>query len=136
MKRSPALSALSREHHTALVWAKRAQAVSDPQNLGALMAKLVTIFENELEPHFRVEETRLLAALLQCGERELVERTQAEHRALRAAIARIRAGDAEALAPFGAALAAHVRFEERELFPAAEARLSSEALAAIAEAAL
>jgi hypothetical protein len=135
MKRSSALSALSREHHTALVWAKRAQAASDTQDLGALMAKLVTIFEAELEPHFRIEETRLLAALAQCGENGLVERTLAEHRALRAAIDRIRAGDSGAVAPFGAALAAHVRFEERELFPAAEARLSADALAAIAQAA-
>lgn len=133
MKRSLALSALSREHHTALVWAKRAQGVSDPDS-NVFMAKLVTIFEHELEPHFRLEETGLLAALDQQGEYALVERTLAEHRALRAGIGRIKAGDPDALIPFGVALAAHVRFEERELFPVAEERLSPDFLMAIGRA--
>lgn len=130
MKRSLALSALSREHHTALVWAKRAQHVSD-HDLNAFMAKLVAIFEHELEPHFQIEENGLLVALEQQGEHALVERTLAEHRVLRAGIERIEAGDSDALALFGVALAAHVRFEERVLFPAAEERLSPDLLTAI-----
>jgi len=48
-------------------------------------------------------------------------------------VRRIGAGDADALWPFGAKLDAHVRFEERKLFPVAEAVLSPEALAGVAD---
>ncbi len=130
MKRSPALTTLSREHHAALVWAKRAKASSGHET-SVLMAQLATFFDHELEPHFQAEENGLLAALEQQGEHALVERTLAEHRALRVGIERIKAGDSDAVSPFGVALAAHVRFEERELFPAAEERLSADLLAAI-----
>ena len=130
MKRSPSLMSLSREHHTALVWAKRAQKAS-AENLASLMTRIVTVFEHEIEPHFRLEEAGLLPALQAAGESALVARTLAEHQSLRAAIAAIGAGDSGALAPFGVALAAHVRFEERELFAVAEARLAAAVLAQI-----
>jgi hemerythrin-like domain-containing protein len=129
MKRSPALFALSREHHAALVWAKRAKALGGHEP-SALMAQLAAFFERELEPHFQAEENGLLAVLAQRCEYLLVERALAEHQALRRAIERIEAGDSEAVLPFGVALAAHVRFEERELFPVAEERLSPDLLAA------
>jgi len=119
MKRSPALVALSREHHTALVWAKRAQrgASSDPQTLAA---QLVAVFDGEMEPHFQTEENDLLPALRARGQQDLVDRTLADHRSLRNEVDRLRAGDAEAVAAFGKLLESHVRFEERELFAVAE----------------
>lgn len=118
MKRSPALIQLSREHHVALVWAKRAQIPQpDPD---AFRAQLLDVFDCEINPHFLREETTLLPALEAQGQHQLVAQTHAEHRALREAIERIRAGDATALAPFGQALAEHVRFEERTLFETAE----------------
>lgn len=120
MKRSSALVALSREHHTALVWAKRVQREGGLAS-EALMKQLVGVFDRELEPHFVVEETDLLPYLQQHDQHELVERTLAEHRALRDEIERIRGGCGEAVATFGKALESHVRFEERELFVAAEA---------------
>ncbi|MEO8410503.1 MAG: hemerythrin domain-containing protein [Propionivibrio sp.] len=131
MKRCAALASLSREHHAALVWAKRVQNAS-AENSVALAGQLVEVFAQQIEPHFRVEETGLLPALQGVGEAALIARTLAEHSSLRAAIARIGEGDREALVPFGAALAAHVRFEERELFAVAEARLGAAVLAAIA----
>lgn len=126
MKRSPALVALSREHHTALVWAKRAQRLdnSAPQ---ALMAQLVAVFDREMEPHFQTEENDLLPALRACGLHDLVDRTLAEHRSLHDEINRIRAGATDAVVVFGKQLEAHVRFEERELFAAAEAVLGGDA---------
>lgn len=119
MKRSPALVALSREHHTALVWSKRAQR-GDTAAPGTLMTQLVTVFDREMEPHFQTEERDLLPALRTCGQHDLADRTLAEHRALRDEVDRIRAGDATAVATFGKLLEAHVRFEERELFAVAE----------------
>lgn len=135
MKRANALADLSREHHTALVWASRAVRVASADGHAAaeVMSALIAVFERELEPHFKIEEAGLLPALHEAGEVALVERTLAEHRQLRATMLRIRDGEAAALAVFGKALQAHVRFEERELFPLAEQRLAPARLAALIE---
>ena len=133
MKRHPALLQLSREHHPALVLAKRAQTLedNDPEAAKDFAAEIRAVFAAELEPHFRIEEERLLPLLKNAGQAQLVERTLAEHASLRALAAQIDSGDPANLRRFGALLAAHVRFEERELFPAAEATLEPEALATI-----
>lgn len=123
MKRSPALQQLSREHHTALSLALRIAKAADDAARAALMARVPGLFAAELEPHFLEEETRLLPQLAAAGETDLVERTLAEHADMRALVARIAAGETEALADFGRLLQAHVRFEERELFAVAEQRL-------------
>lgn len=133
MKRSGSLLKLSREHHGALVLAKRAQSFGPTRSDAAdvFMAQLVRTFADELEPHFQAEENTLLPALQLAGESALVERTLAEHAQLRELIERIRHCYLSSLQRFGIALAAHVRFEERELFPAAEAVLPPATLTAI-----
>lgn len=136
MKRSLPLMALSREHHAALVLAKKARALgSSTADAAAIefMRGLPAIFASELAPHFRVEEEALLPALRRaCTEAAIaaVERTLAEHVELIDLIRRAGEGDATSLAAFGARLEAHVRFEERELFPLAETLLPPETLAA------
>jgi hypothetical protein len=55
-----------------------------------------------------------------------------EHRALRRDLGAALAGDVDGLGRFASLLEAHVRFEERELFPACEASLPDDVLAAIA----
>lgn len=125
MKRAPALQQLSREHHGALVLAQRIARAGDAAAIAALMTDIPQIFRDELEPHFRCEEDSLLPRLDDAGLPALAERTREEHRRLRALAATIAAGDSgdesAAIETFGRELAAHVRFEERELFPAAEA---------------
>lgn len=123
MKRSAALRQLSREHHTALSLALRIAKAAGPEARNVLLATVPTLFRDELEPHFQTEEHSLLPPLARLGETALVERTLAEHARLRALAAAIGVGEASALAPFGTLLQAHVRFEERELFAVAEARL-------------
>ena len=123
MKRHPALIALSQDHHTALVWAKRAQRSSETDST-ALMTQLITAFECELEPHFRTEERNILPVLERQGHHALVAQTLEEHRILCTEVDQMRAGCAESLISFGAALVAHVRFEERIMFPAVESALS------------
>lgn len=120
MKRRPALLQLSRDHHTALVLAKRIAAAHDDDAIDALIATVPGTFAHELEPHFQAEEGDLLPRLQAAGEAALVARTLDEHRLLRALADRIGAGDRASLAPFGLALHDHVRFEERELFITAE----------------
>lgn len=134
MKRCDGLAPLSREHHAALVLAKRLAAAQRAPALREGLAVAVTdTFARELDPHFRTEEAALLPLLMKAGEAELVARTLREHDELRELVRRIGAGDVDALWPFGAKLDAHVRFEERKLFPVAEAVLSPEALAGVAD---
>ena len=133
MKRCESLALLSREHHAALVLAKKLAAThSGCGDYDGLLAAVPRRFDRELAPHFRLEEQALLPLLTAAGEIELVARTLREHADLRELIRRIRAGDRACLHLFGTKLDAHVRFEERELFPVAETVLTPAALAGVA----
>lgn len=122
MRRSPFLRDLSRDHHAALSLANRIAKAGDERALADLMKSVPDTFGREIEPHFREEEEGLLVELEQVGEASLVGRTLAEHRQLRELASRVAGGDRSALGAFGIALRDHVRFEERELFAAAELR--------------
>ena len=128
MKRSPALLALSREHHTALSLSVRIARMADAESEAALLIRVPAVFDAELEPHFEEEERSLLPALVAAGELALVTRTLAEHGAMRNLMTHIRSGDVVSLKLFGQQLAAHVRFEERELFATAQDVLSADYL--------
>ena len=126
MKRSTALQPLSREHHTALTLAKACERAAQSRDKG-LVAKtcqrVIRAFSAELEPHFQDEEQSLLPLLRSAETRPLVQRTLADHQQLRALLDDLRWNDREALGSFGKGLSAHVRFEERELFPVIETLL-------------
>lgn len=110
MKRHPKLIQLSREHHTALRLGRHLVAGGAADELRAEHAALMAHFD---------EEERDLAPLLQKhGQFALAERLYAEHAQLRTLFAAISHGTGKTEA--GQALIAHVRFEERELFPVIE----------------
>ncbi len=137
MKRSDALRDLSDDHHMALVLslhARRAAASGDPRAVASVWAEIDREFPQQLEPHFEIEERWLAPPLAAAGEVALPARMHEDHAALRAFVASRGERSPEALGHFAARLAAHVRFEERELFPAAERRLPPAALEAIATA--
>lgn len=137
MKRSQALIELTREHHAALVLARRAiVAPRDTSQAAELAVALAEIFARELEPHFLIEEQNLLPPLRDAGESAQAARTLDQHQQLRALARAIGEGDVAGLVSFGLLLEAHVRFEERELFPLAEAILPAHALAAVAASAV
>lgn len=126
MKRSAILQPLSREHHTALTLAKtceRAALSGDAARVRLTCERAIRAHANELEPHFQIEEISLLPLLHSPETQLLVERTLADHRQLRGLLDALRQNDAGALDSFGKCLTAHVRFEERELFPALESLL-------------
>ncbi|HEY4698470.1 MAG TPA: hemerythrin domain-containing protein [Gallionella sp.] len=126
MKRSPILQPLSREHHTALTLAKaseRAARSGDEALVRLTCQRVIRAFADELEPHFRIEEVSLLPLLNSPETQPLLERTLADHSQLRGLLDALRQNDAGALDSFGKCLAAHVRFEERELFPVLESLL-------------
>ena len=126
MKRHPSLLALSRDHHAALVIGKRiADCPENAAQLATLCETLLQRFISELVPHFEDEERRILPRLAGCHD-ALWQRTLSEHANLRALVARIADSDYAALRDFGIALIAHVRFEERELFPQYESLIQQD----------
>jgi len=133
MKRSEALTPLARDHHLALVLARRAQrsAAMSAEDLELLLADLNVAFVQLLEPHFETEEQKLLPVMRTKGEITCVERTLNDHRALRDHMRRIQLGDVDKLVAFGELLATHIRFEDRELFGIAEALLTPSELATL-----
>lgn len=123
MKRSATLQPLSREHHTALTLAKaceRAVQSGDEEQVAKTCQRVIRAFSDELEPHFRIEEQSFLPLLNSVETQPLVQQTLADHQQMRDLLNGLRQNDVQALALFGKRLSAHVRFEERELFPALE----------------
>jgi len=130
MKRHPDLLQLSREHYAALKLARdarRAAGSGNANEVAALAQRVVALFAAELDPHFRVEEQGILVLLAEAGEHDLAGRTLADHAELRRLARRLATPDAETLLGFAELLGAHVRFEEREVFDAAQARLGVDA---------
>ncbi len=130
MKRDPRLRALSLDHHHALRLAHRLiSRCRDGDRAAELWPVARAAYSDELLPHFRLEEELLLPGLEAAGATGLVERTRQEHAELGRLLEAV---DEEArqatLLRFAELLAEHVRFEERVLFPAAESKLSGEAL--------
>lgn len=97
--------------------------------------RLARSFAEVLVPHFAIEESLLLPALAALGktEAELAQRTLADHQFLaeRVRLA-VEHPDASTLMAFSERLVAHIRMEERELFPLCERKLSSEILDQVA----
>lgn len=130
MKRSPALVPLARDHHEALVLARRAcKADADDAAFGALREEVLRCWRDRIAPHFAIEERVLFPALAAAGAATAVERALDQHTSLRALIDGLPEGEATALAAWGTAMTEHVRYEDRELFPLAERVLDLDALA-------
>jgi alkylhydroperoxidase/carboxymuconolactone decarboxylase family protein YurZ len=141
MKRSPELRDLSVEHHHGLVAARRMRKGSQGESpLAAAIEGFREAWRDEIAPHFRREEEILLPAFAQVAGAEdpMIVRTLTEHVALRRAVAALEAArdgaERQRLAgEIGTALEAHIRFEERVLFPAIEAALAGSMLSALGE---
>lgn len=128
MKRSATLQPLSREHHSALALAKaceRAAQSGNEERVNKACQRAIQAFYAELEPHFQYEEQSLLPLLNGAQTRQLEQRTSADHRQLCGLLDGLRQGNSGALDSFGKCLTAHVRFEERELFPVLESLLAA-----------
>lgn len=122
-KREGLLLKWSREHQAALSLALRCKNVSargDKEAVLRLAREFCLRFGAELSAHFEEEERALAPALEAEGEHFLAGRLVSEHREL-AELARglEKEPSAQALGRAGEALAAHARFEEREVFEAA-----------------
>ncbi len=124
MKRHPALVHLSHDHHHALVAARRLRrAAADDDDPAAAVAAFTAFFAEETTAHFREEEEWLFPLAAESEEaRPLLVEVLLDHQRLRALVRRLEQGaDVRAtMAAAGELLEAHVRREERELFPLIE----------------
>jgi len=132
MKRSEALRSLSRDHHQALVVAQHLRRADNPEEA---VGQFHQFWKESGRLHFRVEEEVLLPwwALLGTVDGEAAARVAREHLSIRRAAMSLDAETSlEQIHDLGEELEAHVRFEERELFPLLEANLDEEALTRLA----
>lgn len=131
MKRHPALQTLSRDHHQALVIARRLRRAKQPDAADA-QAAFLEFWDSEGEAHFRVEEQVMLPRFAAAGGADTgaVARVLLDHAEIRLRALRLQGGPVSpaALGELGALLAEHVRLEERDLFPAIEELLSDSQL--------
>lgn len=120
MPRSGALLSLSREHHSSLVLARairQAAESSDSAALPVMMQRIEEHWRAVLCEHFAREE-QLLRLAADAVDAESTERILAEHAELHSLVCGPCELDLPArLRRFGELLAAHVRYEERVLFP-------------------
>lgn len=136
MKRSAELSPLSRDHHQALEASLRLRRVTD-ETLGAAVEHFLAFWSRHGERHFVIEERLVLPALPDddADWAEATRRVREEHREIRTRAASLaRAASVGAARGLGELLQAHVRFEERTLFPLVEQRLPPAALADLGRA--
>jgi hemerythrin-like domain-containing protein len=135
MKRHPALVPLSRDHHHALVIARRlrhATIQTAPETARAFLAH----WDAEQKQHFRLEEELLLPAYAAHGapNHPAVLRMLLDHMLIRRDADQLaNAPPLELLHDLGARLAAHVELEERELFPLIEQTIPEPELDALGD---
>jgi quercetin dioxygenase-like cupin family protein/hemerythrin len=127
MKRHPALVPLSHDHHHALVEARRLRRAADAPESAAVATAFLRFFADQTVGHFREEEELLFPRVLEFEEaRELLVQALLEHQRLHALTAQLQqsvsaGGEIEDLMrELGELLEAHVRLEERRLFPLIE----------------
>ena len=135
------LAPLSEEHHHGLVFALRIErelpAASD-EEVERLYSRLLQFWSRGLLPHFHTESECLLARLIRHRpvDDPHIQRLHREHLTMCGLVARMQdaTGQSErraALQEFGATLHDHIRWEERELFEAAQAELAEAELEAL-----
>lgn len=148
LRRHPALLALSREHHPALVLARavqlggsarlRARLPSEPR---ALARHVTKVFAEELEPHFAAEDELLLPAARghNAALDAVCNEVEDDHAQLRAMIAELGSPALDEsqigswLDRFGKLLEVHVRREERSFYEGIQEALAESALVALGE---
>jgi quercetin dioxygenase-like cupin family protein len=139
VKRNAGLIPLSHDHHDALVAARRLRRGAESAEPAAAAAAFLAFFATETVRHFREEEESLFPHVADRDEaRELVVAALLEHQRLHALAAELTAllatgkVDPAVMQTLGQELEAHIRLEERRLFPLIEQLLPDELLAGLA----
>jgi len=132
MRRSEALTPLSRDHHHGLFVALRLRRAT-PDDAAEAQSLFLEFWRTEGARHFRVEEEVLLPALARhtAPDHDAIVRTLVEHVDVRRrANALSSPGETplDALHDLGALLNAHIRYEENVLFSLVEDTLTADEL--------
>lgn len=128
IKRSDELAPLSREHHDGLlfIWKIR-QGLANDTALSTIAGYCDWYWQKSLSGHFRDEE-ELLAPQAPAGDPK-VERMKMEHKEIGEKLSSIKEKvEREDLINLANLMEAHIRYEERELFPYLEGILTKEQL--------
>jgi hypothetical protein len=138
MRRSAALASLSRDHHEALVLAQKLRRAT-PATVTTSRESFLAYWQAHGQNHFRLEEEILFPAYAAHGDphHALIARALCDHVAIRhhaQALGGANEPTLDALHELGHQLAAHVRLEERQVFPLIEQAIPSDALAVLARA--
>jgi iron-sulfur cluster repair protein YtfE (RIC family) len=144
MKRTPELRTLSEDHHHGLVHARRLRKVADGDEVASVdpVAKeFLDFWQKETAIHFRKEEEVLLPVMARHGGdlslEPLVEMLEG-HARIRGLVMRLSdevvGGNVrpETLHDIGEQLEAHIRLEERAVFPLVKVSRSQAALTELA----
>lgn len=130
MKRAPFLIHYSHDHQHGLAQAlrlRRAAEVGDVEILAGHVAEALAFADGDLSAHMAEEESELipLVGQLGCTEPEELERGAREHLRLRVLRNQLRSEpiSVKLALQFAGALHDHIRWEERELFPAWQERI-------------
>ena len=127
--RSEHIKRLSREHHFTLLFCWKIRQGLKTNVSGERIRKYVQYFwQQHLQPHFREEEKILFAPMKD----RHVQRAINEHTSIRQQIEHLSTypqnKERKTLAKIADMVDEHVRYEERELFPHLERKLSEEQL--------
>ena len=143
MKRHPSLRRLSDDHHGGLVQARRLRraASGEGETPSEAARAFLRFWDEDTRIHFREEEEVLLAVYARHGGdlgAEPVRRMVSDHARIRGLVlglgeeAESGKVDRETLREIGEHLDAHIRLEEREVFPLIEGLLPEQALREVA----
>jgi iron-sulfur cluster repair protein YtfE (RIC family) len=140
-RRHDSLIPLSRDHQYALLLCLRIhrglpEHGDDLDWLKTKAANTVRFFDEDLTIHFQAEEQVLFPAMSRfSGAREIVEDLLREHGTLKRLVDQLRRSESgsctSTLKQFADTLEAHIRKEERALFPIYEQQASAEVIAAV-----
>src|SRR5690606_16770119 len=128
LKRHPALVPLSKDHHFGLLLCWKIRTGISKNVAPERIARYVKYFFNDhLENHFLEEEKHLFSLLDEKDEKR--KKAESQHRKLRKLVEKLSAGDnlQVVLGRFEEDLDAHIRFEERDLFPYLQNQLDAPA---------
>ncbi len=138
MKRNPNLRKLSDDHHSGLVQARRLKrAAAGEEDAPETVRAFLRFWAEDTRLHFREEEEVLLAVFARHGGdpgSEPVREMVADHARIRGLVMKLdeESGvgevDPATLQEIGDRLEAHIRLEERRVFPLVEEALTDEAL--------
>jgi hemerythrin-like domain-containing protein len=141
MKRTPELRTLSEDHHHGLVQARRLRRAAEADSAEAAAKGFLDFWRKDTALHFRKEEEVLLPVMARYGgdlSREPLVEMLEDHARIRALVMQL-SDEAvggtvrvETLHEVGERLEAHIRLEERVVFPLIEESLSEVALTELA----